>query len=130
MLLLKLLVDIACNSIRCQLKTKKRGKRGQIMHTVAPIFTHYKNESPTLLFFQIEKKLDHFHHPIYKTIPKTVFGPCLQSELENKSQDKSNSVKKSGCLLLTNIYYMAKNDQNSELEKQENVHINHLLKKY
>ena len=109
MLLVKLIVDIACNPIRCQLKTKKKGgKTGQIMHAVVPIFTQYKNESPTLLFFQIEKKLDHFHHPIYKTIPKTVFGPCLQSGLENKNQGKSNSVKKSGCLLLTNIYYMAK----------------------
>ena len=44
------------------------------MQAAPPIFTHCKNESPTLLFFQIEKKLDHFHHPIYKTITKTVLG--------------------------------------------------------
>ena len=38
--------------------------------------------------------------PIYKTFQKTVFRPYLQSELENKSQGKSDSVKKIGDSLL------------------------------
>ena len=71
------------------LSTEDKKKRGvNIMHC--------QNESPTLLFFHIWEKMDPLRLPIYKTFPKTVFRPCLQSELENKSQGKSDSVKKLG----------------------------------
>ena len=49
-----------------------------------------------------------FPLPIHKTLPKTVFGPCLQSELESRSQGKSTFVKKIGGLLLRNIYQVPK----------------------
>ena len=82
------------------------------MQAAALIFTHYKNESPTRLFFfrseTKEKKGDPFPLPIYKTLPKTVFGPCLQSELESRSQGKSTFVKKIGGLPLKNIDSVAK----------------------
>ena len=75
----------------------KRGKKGvKIMHAAQPIFTHCKNESTTRLFFsnpRKKRKMGPFPLPIYKSIPKTVFGPCLQSELENRSQGKSTFVK-------------------------------------
>ena len=52
--------------------------------------------------------MDPLRLSIYKTFPKTVFRPYLQSELENKSQGKSDSVKKIGVSLLKNIYCVAK----------------------
>ena len=60
--------------------------------------------NPRIIFFisnlkEKEKKWDPFHHPIYKTIAKTVLGTCLQSKLENTKQGKSNFVKKIGGLL-------------------------------
>ena len=70
--------------------------------------------NPRLIFFffckseQKEKKWDPFHHPIYKTIAKAVFGPCLQSELENRSQGKSTFLKEIGRLLMENINQVAK----------------------
>ena len=100
MLLLKLLADIACNSTHCHWRRQnKKRKKGWTLCAVAPIFTHCGNESPTHFFFkseQKEKKWDPFPLPVYKAIPKTVFRPCLQSELENRSQGKSTSVKKLG----------------------------------
>ena len=82
------------------------------MQAAQPISTHCKNESPTRLFFsdpgQKRKKWDPFPLSTYKTLPKTVFGPCLQSELESRSQGKSTFVKKIGGLPLKNIDSMAK----------------------
>ena len=113
MLFLKLLVDIACNSIRCQPEDKiKRGKKGLNYASCTALYLRTVKMNPRLDFFfkseQKEKKWDPFSLPVYKTILKTVFRPCLQSELENKSQGKSNSVKKIGGLLVKNINQVAK----------------------
>ena len=73
--------------------------------------------NPRLIFFfkseQKEKKWDPFPLPVYKTIPKTIFRPCLQSELENRSQGKSNSVKKNRGFTSEKHVLLGKNDQNS-----------------
>ena len=77
-----------------------------------------------------EKKWDPFPLPVYKTLPKTVLGPCLQSGLESRSQGKSTFLKKNWGFTIKKHRFCGKNDQNSDLQKQENVHINHLQKTY
>ena len=68
--------------------------------------------NPRLIFFfkseQKKKKWDPFPLPVYKTLPKTVFGPCLQSELESRSLGKLTFVKKIRGLPLKNIDSVAK----------------------